>query len=93
MIPESRISVKATTTERLGFVGRGEGMAATAVCLLFELPPEELPAEAVAETPAPEAVPAEPEREAGPAPETPAGTPDATRIVTDSGWTRLTFDD
>lgn len=30
----SSISIKATTTEKLGFVGRKEGIAATAVCLL-----------------------------------------------------------
>ena len=33
-INKSQISVKATTTERLGFVGREEGVAAHCVCIL-----------------------------------------------------------
>jgi 2-C-methyl-D-erythritol 4-phosphate cytidylyltransferase/2-C-methyl-D-erythritol 2,4-cyclodiphosphate synthase len=33
-IPAERVSVKATTTERMGFEGRGEGMSATAVATI-----------------------------------------------------------
>ena len=35
-IPVSRVNVKATTEERLGFTGTGEGMSCHAVCLLEE---------------------------------------------------------
>ena len=35
-IDASRVNVKATTEEKLGFTGTGEGMSCHAVCLLEE---------------------------------------------------------
>jgi len=35
-VAEERVNIKATTTERLGYIGRGEGLAAHAVVLLHE---------------------------------------------------------
>ena len=40
--PHVAINIKATTTERLGFTGRGEGMAAQAICLIERLKPSTL---------------------------------------------------
>ena len=36
-ISVDRINLKATTEERLGFTGRGEGISAHCVCLLEEI--------------------------------------------------------
>ena len=36
-IDADRINIKGTTTEHLGFTGRGEGIASEAVCTLFQI--------------------------------------------------------
>jgi 2-C-methyl-D-erythritol 2,4-cyclodiphosphate synthase len=37
LVEVAQINVKATTTEKLGFAGRGEGVAAEAVCIIYPI--------------------------------------------------------
>ena len=37
-----QVSIKATTTEKMGFTGRGEGIVALAICLLADLIPDKV---------------------------------------------------
>jgi 2-C-methyl-D-erythritol 2,4-cyclodiphosphate synthase len=39
-VTAAQVNVKATTTEGMGYEGRGEGISATAVCLLTQAEPE-----------------------------------------------------
>ena len=36
LVSEDDISIKATTNEKMGFIGREEGIAATAVALIYK---------------------------------------------------------